>query len=1430
MSRAIHRGSRWYQAVSILLVLTFALSVTAVATVASGGQADSDGVALASRGNGNGHDGGRDRGRDRRERGDRGDCECDRDCDECRGEQHCEDCPEYVAPTVPAAPPAPAAPSTPPPAASGGAPSVEPAGEAPSDEAPVTGAASQEPQAQDEDPQKPVAATAALPAAVAATSASSVPASGQGITPRLVTHSNPGCPRGTTSFKIDATPSNGTYDIPGGGTITISNATNYSFDYTTSGIRVMEAIVKASDDAHIYDYTSAGGVTWDTGMWTVAKPGGGYYQISHATFCFQRVETYEINGMKWEDTNGDGLWYNGVERLLPGWTIQLFKKVDGRYELFRETQTGSGGYYEFTGLPAGEYKVDEVQQSGYVKTYGGREFTLGAAASGFLSTACHNEEPKCFDFGNMPCEEELFKKTFTLRTPSLDVLPDEIDYFVTFLLDGAPSELTLSDSAPHIGELRNLPTGTEIANVQWWAEVDGERLLLGNGATSEMIEDTDLDNEFFYCSKITGSKYGDDDGDGLWDTGEAGLPGWTIRLFMKSDGQWVKVRETQTGSDGSYEFSGLLPGDYYVVEVQQAGWRQTAGSRGAGDFFTIGPSGAITLRCIAPGPKPPSRFDFGNHMCDRGKVWGYKFHDVDNDGRWDSAEPKLEGWTIQLYRAMLGGGWEMVGETTTDEDGYYEFTALEPGTYYVVEVIPDDDPLAWIQTHGSEGPVDAFEIDYAEEHRSDFGNWQEVEAEIEGYKFDDVDWDGIWDLADGEVGMPGWTIELYRYTADGKELTSSTVTGEGGLYRFTGLGVGYYHVTEVQQAGWAMSHGNWDFEVLPDGSVAMRGGPPTLAAARTAPSASELTRLPYGFFDFGNHNLRVSLWGYKFFDVDGDGTWDDDPREVGLGGWTIELYEKTDTGWAFYGSTTTDDTGFYRFKDLMPGEYYAVEVIPDDQDVEWYQTFGPTGPEDSIKLSCSCVRRDFGNTHDYTKTWELTLLSDHESPPDVSYFVTYELNGEPGRADLALAPGSTDPLVYAVDMPVAFGDQIANVEWWANWRGDDIKLGEGFLEDGELGDVETVEGDLTNPYRFEPIVFGHKFSDDDADGIWDQGEDGLSGWEIVLVRIMADGSQEVYDRMFTGEGGYYEFKAVLPGEYYVYEVTKDGWRQTAGPDSTFMVENFDNVGPLDFGNAELGRIFGYKYADLVPEGALGDEDFGLGNWTILLYSKVDGGWVEIDRATTEADGYFEFEDLLPGDYYLVEIQQDGWTQSLGPVGPGDMVSLTPGGEIGPVNFLNIPPSDPTSPRIFGHKYHDKDADGRKDADEGGLGGWRIELYYKSGGSWDLLTTTITNNAGYWEFRTMPDGRSALPNGEYYVVEVIPEDSRWRQTYGPRGPQDSFVVNEVVELDYGPFDFGNTGGLPYMPFTGSNGALLALAALVTLSLGILLKRLGGVAQG
>jgi hypothetical protein len=101
---------------------------------------------------------------------------------------------------------------------------------------------------------------------------------------------------------------------------------------------------------------------------------------------------------------------------------------------------------------------------------------------------------------------------------------------------------------------------------------------------------------------LTGIKFNDLDGDGVWEpgNGEQRMPNWVIWLDTDQDGQ--PDQTTTTDSNGGFVFMPVAPGTYTLGEQQQPGWTQTS------------PGGDGTLTTTVPNtPLPTISFMmFGN--------------------------------------------------------------------------------------------------------------------------------------------------------------------------------------------------------------------------------------------------------------------------------------------------------------------------------------------------------------------------------------------------------------------------------------------------------------------------------------------------------------------------------------------------------------------------------------------------------------------------------------------------------------------------------------------------------------------------------------------------------------------------------------------------------------------------------------------------
>lgn len=595
---------------------------------------------------------------------------------------------------------------------------------------------------------------------------------------------------------------------------------------------------------------------------------------------------------------------------------------------------------------------------------------------------------------------------------------------------------------------------------------------------------------------------------------------------------------------------------------------------------------------------------------------------------------------------------------------------------------------------------------------------------VSGMKWQDVDGDGS--KEEGEPGLPGWTINLV-----GPD-TLSMDTDSLGDYSFTGLRPGTYTVSE--------------FYVSEGPSPWVQSYPPD-PGTYTVVVAGDTT---VGN-DFGNWMPPGSIRGIKWYDVNQNGV--RDQGEPGLEDWQINLPYGN-----FTLTATTDALGNYSFTGILAGIYSVSEELQPG----WIQTYPPTG-EHIVFLGAGQVvdTVDFGN-------W-IAPGSIHGMKWNDYNGDGLKDQGEPGLEGWQIT--STGPVTDTTTT-----DFLGNY-WFMNlppgaYMVEEI-LQEGWMPTFPPPTQEPIPIIVLPGLAIENVDFGNrmlpgsihgmKWDDSDGDGVKDQEELGLEGWEIVITGVVALATT-------TDPLGNYLFMDLPPGLYTVAEIPQAGWVKTYPPElETYTIElaSGETVEGINFGNwIPTGGIHGKKWFDMNMNGGKDPEEPGLPGWEIVLE-----GAAGVLATTTDSSGYFSFMNLSPGIYTVFEILQPGWTQTHpSPLGVHSLY-LGPGEIVDSLDFGNWRPE--TTASIHGMKWNDLNGDGVKDLGEPGLEGWEISL---TGG--DTLSTTTDSLGNYWFMSLAP--------GEYAVVEVV--QPGWSQTFPPLPGTHIIVLDQGQRIE--GVDFGN----------------------------------------
>lgn len=337
---------------------------------------------------------------------------------------------------------------------------------------------------------------------------------------------------------------------------------------------------------------------------------------------------------------------------------------------------------------------------------------------------------------------------------------------------------------------------------------DGARMVCSNNSNTNDNWEEVVDKAYgktAYCvafnglnkGTISGTKYEDVNGDGKMadDESEPGINNWEIVL---KDDEGNVLNNTFTGSNGTYTFASLLPGDYSICEVGQTGWTQTS-----------------TPECIPVtlNGNDQTGIDFGNfHLA---QVGGRKFEDVNNNHEFNDGESYLNDWTIRVYKDNNDGGWDEIESLVTghtEEDGQYEVKGLAIGNYRICEV----SKTGWFQTYPVvEGSNNVAQdeapacYDFAvnssgmTDTNMDFGNVHL--GNIKVIKYHDLDRDGVKD--ENEPILSGWDMTLGNDTKS---------TDENGEALFENLVSGGYVLSENIKEDWLQTNINCGEEQATD--------------------------------------------------------------------------------------------------------------------------------------------------------------------------------------------------------------------------------------------------------------------------------------------------------------------------------------------------------------------------------------------------------------------------------------------------------------------------------------------------------------------------------------------------------------------------------------------------------------------------------------
>jgi protocatechuate 3,4-dioxygenase beta subunit len=365
--------------------------------------------------------------------------------------------------------------------------------------------------------------------------------------------------------------------------------------------------------------------------------------------------------------------------------------------------------------------------------------------------------------------------------------------------------------------------------------------------TQSGLNETGLNFGNFKPGVFTGTVYDDLNGDGVHQSNERPLVGWTIDL-LNSVGTLVAT--TTSDAMGHYTFDDLPPGVYTIEEIVQPGWVITEPTNPPGTYTVSAQSGGTI-----------TGLDFGNFKAIT--VSGSIYNDLDGNGLRGSSEPGLSGWTVDLEDTA----GNVLASVLTDSNGNYSFTGVGGGSYMVAEVIPTN----WVQTQPQ------FPTNYSFTAQSGLN--------LSALVFGDHASPALNPTAVIDNGQPGysetgsWSTALGGF--NGTNRISRTARGKGATataaWNFSGLAAGSYDVY-VTFAGKPNYATNAPFSALDSGTTLGRTSlNESILVTQSQGGLAQGSYGGVGWLDIGKFtttdgNLEVlltNLSNQNFIDADG---------------------------------------------------------------------------------------------------------------------------------------------------------------------------------------------------------------------------------------------------------------------------------------------------------------------------------------------------------------------------------------------------------------------------------------------------------------------------------------------------------------------------------------------------------------------------------
>lgn len=480
------------------------------------------------------------------------------------------------------------------------------------------------------------------------------------------------------------------------------------------------------------------------------------WQTRKAMPAVERLETRELlansflQGLAFHDLNANGV-FDVNEPRLAGATIQLFRGNEQTPFLTRVTD--SNGYYLFNDIAPGNYRLEEIAPAGF--------WASAAQSLSQINPATVPANTRNRIDVQLVDPESLSGATFYERQNFVHI-------FEAVRLDGViPPGFTLDPEEAPVGQfpVDVFRTGLPDIRIQTYC--------------AELAPPTD---QFPFGPFRPGARV---DAVGYLYNRHGTRTDYTLE--QKAGLQlaiWEYLYDAASPNLRAGRFQINFPvGQFAAVEAAATAFVNEARGQAEPVLF-LRPTDLLFQAFLGLGS-----YNFGNQRT--ASLAGAKWHDLNADGQWNTGEPGLAGWTIQVLQNN-----NVVRTATTGQDGRYSVTDLLPGNYQIREVLQPD----WVRSYpGGTGTHD-ITLTSGQNYTApafsavvgNFGNYQlgRTSGQV---TFRTVECEGFLERG----GQNGVRVLLERQVNGQFQLVSEAITPASGNYAFQNLTPGTYRVRQI---------------------------------------------------------------------------------------------------------------------------------------------------------------------------------------------------------------------------------------------------------------------------------------------------------------------------------------------------------------------------------------------------------------------------------------------------------------------------------------------------------------------------------------------------------------------------------------------------------------------------------------------------------